>query len=200
MDLNTNQQPLQATQTMDYEGFAKTLKYLLDAAWGDKWGSFSEEGPSQTDPKNVEYPIITHSLESFEPGYVGKSTREIKPRIRYVDSHGTNGNNPPATAIYGQVMQGILVFEVFEETNAKANALAKRLRSTIAIYTGYLKELGLKELIFQSQRMGPSVIRDNCVSRELRYLISFEELSEVPFDIFRVIEVVEKNLHRELGI
>lgn len=200
MDLNESRSPLQAKQSMDYEEFAKTLKYLLDAAWGEEWGSFSEEGPSLTDPKNVSYPIITHTLEGFEPGYIGKSTKEIKPRVRFIDTHGTNGNSPPATAIYGQVMQGVLVFEVFEETNAKANALAKRLRSTIAIYTGYLKELGLKELIFQSQKAGPSVIRDNCVSRELRYFISFEELSEVPFDIFRVIEVVEKNLHRELGI
>lgn len=200
MELNKGKPPLQAQQSMDYEEFAKTLKYLLDAAWGDKWGSFSEEGPNQTDPKNVSYPIIVHSLEEFGPGLVGKNTREIKPRIRFIDAHGTNGNNPPSTAIYGQVMQGVLVFEVFEETNAKANALAKRLRSTIAVYTGYLKELGLKDLIFQSQKVGPSVIRDNCVSRELRYLISFEELSEVPFDIFRVIEVIEKNFHHELGI
>ena len=200
MDLNKDRRPLQAKQTMDYEEFSKTLKYLLDAAWGDKWGFFSEEGPNQTDPKIITYPFITHSLEEFEPGYVGKSTKEIKPRIRFLDNHGTNGNNPPITAIYGQVMQGVLVFRVFEENNAKVNALAKRLRSTLAIYTGYLKELGLKELIFQSQKVGPSVIRDNCESRELRYLISFEELNEVPFDILRVIEVVEKNLYQELGI
>ena len=191
----------QANGSLDYEGLMKTLKYLLDAAWGSKWGRFTPDGPNVTDPRNVEYPIVTYSLKELRPGQIGKNgTREIKPRYRHMDrNRDVNGTQPPAITIYGQVMEGEVTFEIWEETNAQADEMAKQLRVLIATYAGYLKEKGLKEIIFLKQEKGSlsSHIQDSHKVRLLTYFVKFEELNEVPTDIFHVMDVVDQKLQEE---
>lgn len=189
--------PTQANGSMDYEDMTKTIKYLLDAAWGPKWGSFIPDGPNVTDDKHVEYPIIVHYLSVMQPGLIGKNTREIKPRQRYLAfNEDSNGTLPPATKIYGQVFDAEIVFEIWEETNARVDKLTKEFRQTLATYTGFLKEKGLKELQFVRMEtdLSKANIRDANKTRRLVYFAKFEELTEVPVDIFRVIDVVEKRL------
>lgn len=189
--------PTQANGSMDYEDMAKTIKYLLDAAWGPKWGRFIPDGPNVTDDKHVEYPIIIHYLSVLQPGLIGKNTREIKPRQRYLAfNEDPNGTLPPATKIYGQVFDAEIVFEIWEETNARVDKLTKEFRQTLATYTGFLKEKGLKELQFVRMEtdLSKANIRDASKTRRLVYFAKFEELTEVPVDIFRVIDVVEKRL------
>ncbi|MEX3713555.1 hypothetical protein ABFV99_14220 [Cytobacillus horneckiae] len=191
--------PTQANGSMDYEEMMKTIKYLLDAAWGPKWGSFTQDGPNVTDAKNVEYPVILHYIQEMIPGLIGKGVREIKPRIRYTDiNKETNGNQPPATNILGQVFDAEIAFEVWEETNAQVEKVAKRLRQTLSIYAGFLKEKGIKEIIFQKMETNKdSSIRDSSKVRKLIYLVRFEELTEVPTDVLRVVDIVEKKLQKE---
>lgn len=188
--------PTQAQGTMDYEDLMKTIKYLLDAAWGPKWGSFAPDGPNTTDAKNVDYPVIIHYIDSIIPGKIGNNTREIKPRHRYTAiNKDTNGTQPPAIKILGQVFDAEIAFEVWEETNDQVEKLAKRFRQTLSIYTGYLKMKGLKEIIFQS--MSPSkdsAIRDSSKVRKLTYFVRFEELIEEPVDVIKIIDVVEQKL------
>lgn len=199
MDVNTKR--LQSNGSMDYEQMIKTIKYLLDAAWGSNWGTFTSDGPNVTDARNVEYPIIVYSMTSLEPGLISADTREIKPRLRQsVFNDKTNGNMPPITNVYGQVFDAEIVFEIWEETNAKVDKLTKEFRQTINAFTGYLKEKGLKEIMFQ--KMEPvlaSTMRDAHKVRRLTYLAKFEELSEVPVDIFHAFDVVDKRLRDESG-
>ncbi|MES9681827.1 hypothetical protein ABWK22_02680 [Gottfriedia acidiceleris] len=189
--------PTQANGSMDYEEMTKTVKYLLDAAWGPKWGSFTPDGPNVTDETNVEYPIILHYISEMRPGLIGKNTRELKPRHRYsAINEDLNGTLPPVVKIYGQVFDAEVVFEIWEETNAKVDKLTKEFRQTLSTYTGFLKEKGLKELQFLRMEtdLSNSKIRDSHKIRRLVYFVRFEELTEVPTDIFHVIDVVEKKL------
>ncbi|MFE7817792.1 hypothetical protein ACFU1R_06260 [Priestia megaterium] len=198
----TNQKRLKSSGTMDYEEMMKVIKYLLDASWGSKWGTFAPDGPNVNEPKNITYPIILHYLSILEPGTIGKDTKEIKPRFRssYVNED-VNGNMPPVTKVYGQVFDAQIVFEIWEETNAQVDKLAKQFRQLLASFTGYLMEKGLLGIKFL--RMEPDLetgaIRDSYKIRRLYYAVRFEELSEVPVDIFRAFEVVDKRLQEELG-
>jgi hypothetical protein len=192
--------PLQASGSMDYEQMMTTIKYLLDASWGSTWGSFTPEGPNVTDPLNVEFPAIVHCLKSMRPGVIGKSgIRELKPRYRYTGlNEDTNGNNPPAATIYGQIFDAEVCFEIWE-TNGKADFLAKQFRQTLQAFTGYLKEKGLKEMHFELMEDGQTndSVRDAHKIRKLTYSVRFEELTEVPTDIFRVFDVVDERLQEE---
>jgi hypothetical protein len=189
--------PLQASGTMDYEELIATLKYLLDAAWGQEWGKLSPDGPNVTDPTNVQYPIITYYLKEMRPGMIGNNTREIKPRQRfYAVNDEVNGTQPKAVKIYGQVMDAEVVFEVWEETNGKADILAKQFRQTMRAYTGYFKEKGIKEIQFVRLENDQSNnrIRDSYKIRRLTYFVRFEEITEVPTDLLGVIDVVEEKI------
>lgn len=195
-------EPLQASGCMDYESFVSTLKYLLDASWGPKWGRLTPDGPNMADVNNVEYPIILYYINEMRPGKIGKSTQEIRPRHRHSFLNTeANGDYPPQSSIYGQVFDAEIVFEVWEETNAKVDKMAKQFRQTLATYAGFLKGKGLKEIQFL--KMVPnyeSTLRDAHKVRALSYFVKFEELMEVPTDIYRVIEVVDKQLQEETKI
>jgi len=198
----TNQKRLKASGTMDYEEMMKIIKYLLDASWGSKWGSFTPDGPNVNDPKDINYPIILHYLSVMEPGTIGKDTKEIKPRFRSAyTNEDVNGNMPPVMKVYGQVFDAQIVFEVWEETNAQVEKLAKQFRQTLAAFTGYLIEKGLLGIKFLRMEtdLTSGTIRDSYKIRRLYYAVRFEELSEVPVDIFRAFEVVDNRLHKELG-
>lgn len=192
--------PLQASGSMDYEGLMKTIKYLLDASWGKSWGLFTASGPNTTDPRSVDYPIVIHSLEHLVPGVIGKTTREVKPRHRYFGiNEDVNGTAPPAVSVYGQVFDAEISFEIWEETNEKADKLARKLRQLLATFSGYLKEKGLKEILFMKMEKKTSNLgmRDDHKVRVLTYFVKFEELHEVPIDLFKVIEVVERKLQEQ---
>lgn len=199
MAIIQQQEPLQSGSTMDYDEFIRALKYLLDAAWGSKWGKFSAEGPNVSDPRNVEFPHITHNIGCLQPGMIGKNTREIKPRHRYFEApREVNGTQPPARNIYGQVFETEMTFVIWEETNAQADKMAKQLRQLLSTYTGYFKEKGLKELIFIKQENdgGGSGLQDMHKTRTLTYFVKFEELTEVPTDIIRIMNVVDEKLQK----
>lgn len=187
-------------KAMDYDDLTRTIKYLLDAAWGEGWGNFTPDGPNLTDPHNVDYPFIVHYIENLQPGIVGKDTREIRPRLRhFVQNDDVNGTGPPGTKIYGQVFDANVVFEVWEETNAQVSKLAKEFRNTLNMYTGFLKSKGLREIQFVAMEtdMSTNKIRDSYKVRKLTYFVKFEEVTEVPTDIFRVMEVVDAKLEKE---
>ena len=190
--------PSRAEGCLDYEELMKTIKYLLDASWGPDWGRFSPDGPNVSDPKNVEYPIVIHSIRELRPGLVGNTTREMKPRYRYTfQNEGTDGGEPAAMTVYGQLLDSEIVFELWEETNAALDKLEKQFRQTIASFTGYLKKKGLREIQFIRMAPASKNFSDSYKVRELTYFVRFEELVEVPTDIFRVIDVVEERFKKD---
>lgn len=202
MELNKSIRPTQAEGSMDYDAFIKHIKYLIDASWGSDWGHFTSEAPNVSDPKNVKYPIITHRLDEMKPGVVGGNTREIKPRLRYSGNiKDPNGTHPKGVNVYGQVFDSEVVFEIYGETNGEVQELARDFRAVISTFTPFLKQKGLGELrlLSVSNPQRDSGIRDLSRVRRIHYYVRFEELVEVPTNILRIIDVVEKNLERELN-
>jgi len=185
---------LQSERAIDYDGFTTLMQHLLDAAWGKGWGTFTSDAPSGTDPKNVTFPIITYSLKGLRPGLVGKDTREIRARHRYSEKRETNGNEPAIIKVLGQVLDAEIVFELWEESNAKVEKLAKRFREFMNIYTGYFISQGLRGIVFVVMNDIPEngKFRDNVQCRKFLYHVQFEEFTEVPVDAMNVIEQVNQ--------
>lgn len=179
------QHHLQAQKSMDFEQLTDLIFRLLKAAWGDDWGTFCEAFPNGRDPLHVKMPVITYTLKQMKPAQVGKGTREIKPRYRdeFFEQREVEGN-PQATQIYGQIMEHEIVFEIWEENNAKANKLAKRFRDFMRMYTGYLMSQGAQQLLFDSQNNEKETdFRDNVVCRKQVYKARLEDLIVIPTDV-----------------
>lgn len=189
-----------AQGNLDYDQFTTLIRRMLIAAWGDKWGTFVADAPTGGDPTDIKLPIITYQLSKLTAGKVGENRREIRPRLRNTyREQNIDGNAPPITEILGQYMDAEIVFEVWEESNAKAEKLAKKFRDFMKIYAGYFKEQGLKEIYFILMSATPNgeILRDNSVCRKLVYFVKFEELTEVPVDIIKTIEVAAEIARQE---
>lgn len=177
---------LRAEGNLDFDGFTDVVHRLLKAAWGDDWGTFCEAFPNGTNPNSVKLPVITYSLREMRPGHVGNTqTREIKPRLRGEYKAGESGDsNPPVTQVYGQVMDCEVVFEIWEENNAKATVLAKRFRDFMRTYTGFMMQKGVQQLIFDYQNNEQETrLRDNAICRKQVYYVRLEDQYIVPSDV-----------------
>lgn len=181
---------LQAHKGADFENFTDDVKQLLDAAWGKDWGTFCEAFPNGKETDSVKLPVITYSLKEMQPGVISKNgTREIKARHRETYIEDVNGNGSRAIEVFGRIFDCVVVFEVWEENNVKASALAKEFMIFIDLYLGYFKSRGVKELIFRHLKntTESGSWRDNVVCRSLNYDLRLEYFYEVPSDLIEKV-------------
>jgi len=181
---------LRSNGALDFDEFTSLMHRLLSLTWGDEWGSFTEEFPTTTNAENVVYPIITYSIESIEPGLVGKNVREIKPRHR---SYQKDENSNEIIETFGQTLDYVIEFQLFEENNKKLMELHKRFRDFMKTYTGYFMQSGVKTILFLNMKKKEQNLRDVSVSRSHFYLVQLEELTEIPrAEIKRIIQSLEE--------
>jgi hypothetical protein len=185
---------LQSERGASFNDFTDLMHQLLKAAWGDNWGTFTEDYPNGRDPKNLELPMITYSIKSKVPGTVGKdSTREIKPRYRNT-AYLANPISGDAEAlnIYSQVFDYQVEFELWAETNSELNALCERFEDFMMIYTGYFMQQGVQQLIFMDMTMPFTAQRmdDKALTKIFKYLVRLEKQVVVPSAVIK--EVIGK--------
>lgn len=199
MAVNNEVKRLKADGNLDYDAFTTLVGQLLRAAWGDKWGTYSSESPVGGDPNNVSTPVITYSLREMVIGKVGKNTMEMRARVREQIRQEVNGNAPAIIEVRGQLYDAQVVFECWEESNSKVEKLAKRFRDFMNIYSPYFMQQGLGHINFVLMNDKPedTKMQDNLRCRKFVYFVKFEELTEIPTDILKTIEVAERMRHKE---
>lgn len=178
---------LTSDQSCDFNQLTDMMKALLNAAWGSDWGTFTQAFPNGTDPQNVKMPVITYLLKEKRPGIVGNNrTQEIKPRFRQeVDNSESFEGGPRVLNIFSQMFDHDVVFEVWEENNAKADELATRFEEFMTIYKGYFMQNGVGNIIFDHMNNleESPPWRENIVVRKFRYLVRLEKHTVVPSDV-----------------
>lgn len=182
---------LTAKQSCDFNQFTDMVHSLLNAAWDADWGTFTQAFPNGRDPQNVKLPVITYLMKEKRPGVVGNNrTQEIKPRFRQeVANEGSFEGSPRVMNIYSQIFDHDVVFEVWEENNAKADELAQRFEDFMMIYKGYFKQHGVGEIIFDhmNNELESPEWKDNVVVRKFRYLVRLEKHTVVPSDVIEKV-------------
>jgi hypothetical protein len=181
---------LQAQNSANFDQFTDIVMRLLNAAWGEGWGTFCEAFPNGTEPNSVKLPVITYMLKEMVPGVIGnQGTREIKPRHRGSFKQEADGIGPQHIDVYGRVFDCEVVFEIWEENNTKATELATRFMDFMDMYTGYIKSQGVKEVIFRrySNEMESGEWKDSISCRSLYYYVRLEHLNEVPSDVIEKV-------------
>lgn len=180
----------QAHGSSNFDEFTDVIKRLLDAAWGEGWGTFCEAFPNGTDPNNVDLPVITYLLKEMKPGVISKDgRRELKARHRGTFRQEVNGTGPRIVEVYGRVFDCQVVFEVWAENNTKATELASRFMDFMDMYVGFIKSQGVKEVFFETytNETESGEWRDSIVCRSLYYHVRLERLYEVPSDVIEKV-------------
>lgn len=163
----------------NYTSLMKVLRSALIANWSGV--TFTSTSPKISPTESVPTPIITYILESKEPGEM-KNAKELKPRLRGTitvedstpDGGSTSGG---AMEVWGQMFDYVIAFNIYGSSEDEADETADRFQQFMFKYTGYLKKLGVSELLFLSMRNSPEEgTRANLACRTIRYFIRLDEV------------------------
>lgn len=162
-----------AKGNIDTEGFAELLDSLMKAAWGENWGTFTDQEPTGTTPENLPLPIISWDVVRRVPSEAMK-----QPKHR---NWGTiEDPNTPGEflTVFRQWFDCEIEFKVWTKTSHEAKQLAKRLEALLLAYTGFFKEQGLQDLTFLSETSEgvQSTGRQDIACRRLLYLARVESI------------------------
>lgn len=174
---------------LTYDGFTTIVLYLLESAWGQNWGTFTEESPQLSDSNNITFPRVVYSIEEASPAVVGKDgTREIRPRIREIQEVELNGQGPSSVYVYGQRMDYYVSFTVYAENNRQLDIMTERFMELMMTYSGFICKQGLHHFFFDRMKRKTEGEKDHVVSRTLYYRVGFERITVNPTEQIRRIE------------
>lgn len=153
--------------------FTDTLRLLLDAAWGNGWGVFTDEETTFDDPENMQLPYIVFHLVSRKPNE--QLTPLKKKFFETIPDPLYKGHN---VEIWRKWYDCKVAFVCYARTDREARYWANKLEAFIDTYVGHFKWQGMSELIFLGEgEAGRTRIQSgNLAARTLNYLIRIEEI------------------------
>lgn len=174
----------------------KTIEKLLYSTWGKDKIQFFAAYPKLNDPSTLSTPIITYKYSKV-PGRL-KNATEIKPRLREaIKIEDTNlPINGEVLEIWGQIFDYTVEFEIWGQSGKEVEEITDKFQKFIFKYTGYLKKIGVNEIIFE--KLTPSEIaknwRTDLITRKIVYFIRIDEVTGAKVPTLENI-VIEKYLH-----
>jgi hypothetical protein len=143
--------------------------------------TFTSTSPETTPTESVNTPIISYKMISKEPGDM-KNAKEIKPRLRETitlaeeDMDGIEGNGLAGRAIevWGQMFDYDVEFSVYGHSDDEAAITADKFQQFMFKYTGYLKKLGVSEIIFTRMKHDDTSTTMPC--KKINYYMRIDEV------------------------
>lgn len=171
---------INSNRLLSIADFFKTLQEVTKARYGNRL-QFYASYPNITDVQNVSPPIVTYYYDQ-QPASFGKSnTKEIKSRATPPMKVKSEAGRDLAITMYRQRFEYNIVFEIWETSGQRAEDVAADFRKFISSLTGYFQGLGVNELIFTgaSGYQPEKKWRTDMVRRELKYLLTMDEITNV---------------------
>ncbi len=135
-----------ARGSMDFDQFTDKMNELLKRAWGEDWGEFVHREPTGNDPDSLQLPLIAYDTVKRVRS---KSHPSIKP-IKF-DDYPDPDNPGTFLDVRRQWFDVQMVFYFYHKTNREARILMEDFESFIEEYDVYFKEVGLSEIVFESE-------------------------------------------------
>lgn len=173
--------------------FFYKLREIYSMAKGNKFGSLIYKCPTQIKEEDgLKPPFILFNIGRETRAQMGSAT-PMKPALRSVQA---DPNDPRQTI---SVFQMRYSFEI-EISYWSANydelwKISKEFKEFVEDYTGYLKELGIKEFIFQQEIPGIFQVNNwsvGLVSRTATYILQLDSVRHVNNQIIEQIKVQMK--------
>jgi len=184
---------LQADSFADIYDFTSLLNDITKKAWGDDWGQMRPHFSSTEDAEDIPLPIITYEVVDRKPT---PERGEIKPRIRNKVQDPDTGET---INLYGQWFDYILQFNVWDKSVQNVIDLLGDLEKLILTYTGYFKQQGVSELLFEEQLRDDKLTKwdESLNVRSIRYKVRIEVLQVIATGVLEDIDI-EKELTAKL--
>lgn len=188
---------LTAHGAADLEKFTDMICKLLNIAWGNDWGIFSEENPTGNNPEETPLPHITYNLISRR----STEKRGLKGQT-FAPIPDPEHEGETITPVR-QWFDCIVEFCIYARTNAEATRLAQRFEEFMYTYRGFFKDEGITEIIFEEERAPEvnSLYRQDIPHRTIRYLVRIERIIEIrSYELRQVgLSLNRVDLHLQAG-
>ena len=163
---------LLAEDNLQFESLMLTIKALLDSAWGQGWGTFVDDEPTQNDISNTNYPIIVYDYIEVVPSHVSPHAK--------LHSTGRDPNNEDqAVMLSRQWFDYTVRFDVWAANNRECRRLTDRFRAFMAVIMPYLKIQGITHIKFTKETydIASTNWRDTGVTRQIHYYFRMEQIT-----------------------
>ena len=161
------------------EDFARILKELCNAAWGDDWGELSLDIKKGEDSSNIVLPQILVDINTRDvtEGF------PIKPVLMDVQKElDENGNETgDSFLMYRQWFDANIEFDIYAQNSKECRELSQKFEKLILVYSGYLKRKGLSEIFFLREISPKSSLNfsENTTMRCILYYVRFESVTPI---------------------
>ena len=188
---------LSQSPCVNYLSFIELMKVAVANMW-DKKVAFAAAYP---DDKVDVTPIITHKIETKEPGSVNNhGSKEIKPRQRY----SGKTDDGKQFRVLGQWFDYRIRFDIWGSTGEEADRTVLEFESLMSQYVGFFKRKGVSEFLFEKQINDSmtKVWRAELTNRTLIYYLRLDETKIVidgEMKTFDINAFVLDALHKEPG-
>lgn len=126
-----------------------------------------------------------------------RPTREVKPRLR--EQFWNPDNVDDYVQIWGQLFDHQVEFEVLADTPRGSEQLADLFEDFMFEFKGYLKQNGIKELLFRDRTTMESLIERGMYGQRLTYVVTLERLREIHSDRIKKINTTLTSLDNATG-
>ena len=161
------------------EDFARILKELCNAAWGDDWGELSLDIKIGEDSSNIVLPqiLVDINTRDITEGF------PIKPVLMDVQKELDEDGNETGDSflMYRQWFDANIEFDIYAQNPKECRELSQKFEQLILVYSGYLKRKGLSEIFFLREISPKSSLNfsENTVMRCILYYVRFESVTPI---------------------
>jgi hypothetical protein len=150
--------------------FVKEWKSLIKKVKGDDWAVYPDPGIYTLNPEDITTPTITYKTGGRKP--YEKSAR--KPSFKN-ETQSMNQSDEVITE-YGQQFVSFLKLGIYGKSYDKVDITRELLEEFMIDYTGYFREKGILELVFEQQFEDDAVdIKGEVfVKQEIEYYVRHE--------------------------
>lgn len=166
---------------------ADCIKIILDAAWGENWGTFKPCIEKGDTVDGIKGPIITYDINRRE---VSENTN-IKPQL--MDTYKEIVDGKPtgdAIKVYRQWFDCIVEFDIWGRNSLETRKISENFEKIINAYIGNIKKLGISEMFFLNEV--PATVSVNykkdITMRPIMYFVKFERIQTVRTSTIKKIE------------
>lgn len=123
-----------------------------------------------------EFPVIMFHLHHRT---INNQFKDVKPRYRTTIRHPYM--NDEYVELRGQIFDCMVQFEIYAVSQDEADLLVERFDDFMMTYKGYLKYMGVQEILYY-QQLRDEVVQDSrypIACRPLQYKMRFEKITPV---------------------
>lgn len=175
-----------ARGSMDLDSFTDMMNSLLARAWGENWGSFMIEEPTDDEESPAVFPMITFDTHERVRS---KSHPSLDPilyeKIKDPREHQTQ------MKLYRMWFDVLVDFNIVHESNRNARILMEDFEDFLFTYKGVFKEYGISDMIFEKELKPTVVTRQQTTlsQRTLRYLVRIERITTIRSNTMNGIDI-----------